>query len=605
MLELRKYLDELRNRYSIDDADFEIKLCDYLVENRWFDVRIDHTDELYYVDDIELNMKLNAFLIHYNDSTEKKIADLFSLYSSCSQQNVDFLKEYIAEFGMEADTLYYLLNFMIAYMPWDIKTCSNSEIEGILSDALAQLAKINYDALADFIIWCSQEKKTIYKSVTMVTNKTTKLKEAYDLQTYGNYLYHFFNEDYIEENQMYKKALDSPKYAKIWLYICIRLICAVRNTDLVRIPHPKLNYSSEVCLQRIKDGIFDDYDAKMIVGSVTILFDVLKYVPNKTKRFDNVPNIQLFIPTSLVKHFGILFAIVESQMQLADDSGSFIETVADYRTIKRVMGEEIASLFLEYDFNALSAAKSFMQIICNSDDLVDVEDEFKMKGYYLAGMARSHKGSYGEFQKTTIAYLRDNKLTGKSPEVVARELFERGSLSFILVFLLKTITGNKFNQYSSVEQTRMIQNSDMTPLMAENAVELITEVKNNTGALVNDLLSTRSMEEIVLSLHRIGNGDAVNKEEGQCILTAFEDGCHRNRTCLGCPYSVGDEFAVYTLTKEAKRLSGMVKDGVDVRKNQAILKLLLKRIDEFLTCYRTIYGDEATKILIKIIEENT
>lgn len=324
MLELRKYLDELRNRYSINDVDFEIKLCDYLVENRWFDVRIDHTDELYYVDDTELNMKLNAFLIHYNDSTEKKIADLFSLYNSCSQQNVDFLKEYIAEFGMEADTLYYLLNFMIAYMPWDIRTCSNSEIEGILSDALVQLAKINYDTLADFIIWCSQEKKTIYKSVTMVTNKTTKLKEAYDLQTYGNYLYHFFNEDYIEENQMYKKALDNPKYAKIWLYICIRLICAVRNTDLVRIPHPKLNYSSEVCLQRIKDGIFDDYDAKMIVGSVTILFDVLKYVPNKTKRFDNVPNIQLFIPTSLVKHFGILFAIVESQMQLADDSGSFI-----------------------------------------------------------------------------------------------------------------------------------------------------------------------------------------------------------------------------------------------------------------------------------------
>lgn len=136
----------------------------------------------------------------------------------------------------------------------------------------------------------------------MVTNKTTKLKEAYDLQTYGNYLYHFFNEDYIEENQMYKKALDNPKYAKIWLYICIRLICAVRNTDLVRIPHPRLNYSSEVCLQRIKDGIFDDYDAKMIVGSVMILeimsleqisANVLKAAVNNLT--GNVRNVETYI----------------------------------------------------------------------------------------------------------------------------------------------------------------------------------------------------------------------------------------------------------------------------------------------------------------------
>lgn len=605
MLELRKYLDELKKKYKIDDIDFDIKLCDYLIENKWFEVKIEQRGDEYWIDDMLLNKKLDDFLSHYNLPVFKKNTDLLSLYKQSSLQNVEFLKEYIADFGMEDETLYYLLNFMIAYMPWDLKTCSNSEIDVFLSDALKKMTKVNYDVLTDFIIWCSQEKKTIYKSVTKVTNKTTKLKEAYDLQTYGTYLFHFFNEDYIKEEKMYEKALNNPRYAKIWLYICIRLICAVRNTDLVRIPHPKLNHSPEICLQRIKDGTFDDYDAKMVVGSVTILFDVLKYVPNKTKRFDNVPNIQLFIPTSLVKHFGILFAIVESQMQLAGDTGSFIETVADYRTIKRVMGEEIASLFLEHDFNALSAAKSFMQIICNSDDLVDVEDEFKMKGYYLAGMARSHKGSYGEFQKTTIAYLRDNKLTGKTPEVVARELFERGSLSFILVFLLKTITGNKFNQYSASDQTKMIQNLDMTPLMAENAVELINEVKNNAGALVNGLLSARSMDDIVLSLHRIGNGDAVNKEEGQCILTALGDGCPRGGSCIGCPYSVGDEFAVYTLTKEAKRLSSLVKDGADVRKNQTILKLLLKRIDEFLTCYKTIYGEEATRILIQIIEENT
>lgn len=101
---------------------------------------------------------------------------------------------------------------------------------------------------------------------------------------------------------MYEKALDNSKYDKIWLYICTRLICAVRNTDLVKIPLPKLNHSPEIYLEKIKSNTFDDYEAKMITGSITIQFEMLKYVPNKTKRFDNVPNIQFFIPTSLIKH---------------------------------------------------------------------------------------------------------------------------------------------------------------------------------------------------------------------------------------------------------------------------------------------------------------
>lgn len=605
MQELLEFVNDLRVKYSIKDVEFERKLCDHLINNNWFNLEAECVDGKYYVYEIALAQELKAFCSHYNLTTSEKVRELFNLYKKKSDDNAEFLKEYIKEFEVEEENVYYLLNFMIKFMPRAIRTCSNSSINSLIGDALNELTKTNYDILTDFLIWCSQEKNTIYKTITKVTSKSSKLKEAYDLETYGNYLFHFFNEDYIDENRMYEKALDNPKYAKIWLYICTRLICAVRNTDLVRIPHPKLNHSPEMCLERIKNGLFNDYDAKMITGSVTIHFDMLKYVPNKTKRFDNVPNIQFFIPTSLIKHFGILFAVVESQMQINHDEGAFIEANADYKTIKKVMGIEIASLFREKDLSAIAASKSFMQIICDSDDLVDVEDEFKMKGYYLAGMARSHKGSYGEFQNTTIRYLRDNKLTGKSPEVVARELFERGSLSFIIVLLLKTITGGKFNTYSASDQTRMIQNIGFTPLMAENAVGLINNVKNNTKALVDDMLKGKSMEEIAVGLHRVGNGDAVNKEEGQCVLIALGSPCMRNRTCINCPYNIGDEFAVFALTKEAKRLAGLVKRGIDAKKNETMIKVLLKKIDEFLSCYRSIYGDDATDNLIRIIEENT
>ncbi|MDD6122816.1 MAG: hypothetical protein PUB48_08940, partial [Solobacterium sp.] len=65
------------------------------------------------------------------------------------------------------------------------------------------------------------------------------------------------------------------------------------------------------------------------------------------------------------------------------------------------------------------------------------------------------------------------------------------------------------------------------------------------------------------------------------------------------------EFAVFALTKEAKRLAGLVKSGIDAKKNETMIKVLLRKIDEFLSCYRSIYGDEAANNLIRIIEENT
>lgn len=603
MLTPDEFVQNLKDRYQIDSLSFDEDLLDFLVTSDFFSCESEmHNGEIY-IDENYLESKTETFCRHYNLSMDKKIEALYQMVDDVSEVNEKYFREFVIGCGVSLEAVYYILNFMAAKMGWDISEYTNSEIEYLLDEAADDLIRQHYDIFVEFLVWCMEKGKTAFKTIRVVKRKSERVKEAYDLVTYGNFLFHFFNEEYIKENSMYIKALECQEYADIWLYFCMRLVCALRNSDLVRIPHPTLRYPAKECMKKIREGKYSEEDALFVLQSVTLHFEIMKMVPNKTRRFDNVPNIQLIIPHSLKTHFGILFTIAECHMQLSTKEGQFIKPEGRYRVIRKVMGEEIAVLFKDRDFSAIAAAKSFLQIIYNSDSLVDVGDEFKMKGYYLAALARSHKGSYGEFQKTTIRYLRDHKLTGRTPEVAMRELFERGSLSFVIICLLKVISQDEFDRADASSQTRMIVDLGFTPLMAENTFALASRIKARSSDLINSVLSSNSREDITLALHRIGSGDAVNRENGQCILMALGKECTSKGSCVNCSWTIGDEFSIYVLSKEIIRLKQEIEKNHDRLKHISILKQLALKLDEFLVCYGQMYGEKALKILTNVMRE--
>ncbi len=181
-------------------------------------------------------------------------------------------------------------------------------------------------------------------------------------------------------------------------------------------------------LERVQDGSFEDVDARLTLYSVLYRLSVLQLTPSKTQGTTGVASIKFHVPESVEVHFGKLFAVAEAFHQISGlpEDKPLIRTIATYEQISRYMGEEIGELFLESNFRSRSANKAFMQMIyVLTDDILENDDQFSVKGYMLAALARSHKGSYGEFAKTTSVYLRDAKMSGFSPEFVARELFER------------------------------------------------------------------------------------------------------------------------------------------------------------------------------------
>ena len=248
-----------------------------------------------------------------------------------------------------------------------------------------------------------------------------------------------------------------------------------------------------------------------------------------------------------------------------------------------------------------------------TDDILEDNDEFNVKGYILAALARSHKGSYGEFATTTSVYLNDAKMSGFTPEFVARELFERGVLSFIPSMLLKMITDGQYTKLPVHKQTELIQQLALSPREVEDIVITSERVKKQSTEIVRKLLSEsdNTRENILNILHRIGNGNAVSKQnECLCLMSAMKRLCpysHR-KSCIACEYEISTKSTIFLMVSEYNRLFMLYQESTDERlKNKyrvLIKEAVLPTMEELLQCVEEQYGIEALKALEKIIEVN-
>ncbi|WP_270474558.1 hypothetical protein, partial [Holdemanella porci] len=73
-----------------------------------------------------------------------------------------------------------------------------------------------------------------------------------------------------------------------WLFISLHFLCALRTTDLLRFPHPKLAYSPEEVLEKVKKGKFTDEDAKRTLLSINVYLNAVQLTPNKTKDYSGI-----------------------------------------------------------------------------------------------------------------------------------------------------------------------------------------------------------------------------------------------------------------------------------------------------------------------------
>ena len=609
---LKGFLENILLELDQNNPNIRYKVSQFLLDNNWFNIKINHDNfSISEIDALTLKERIVDFL-----TEESGLERLKEIFYNRFPETFNTFQKFIIESKLDEASQFYLQDFLAYHLTKDLFLYSDFEVENLMENATEVLTKTHGMKLTQFIKWLLEKGITKYrKSYEMTQRYTLEDKNgAYELDEYLELMYYLFNDDYIKKNDMYYQAAESKDYADTWLYLALHFICALRTTDLEQLGHPQLPDTPEVVLETIKNGKWRSVDARKTLLSITTRLTYLNITPNKTKRSANVGQLKFHVPESCQVLIGTLLAITEAHYQLDKPTTEvpLIRKIADYERISKYMGEEIGELFLERDFSSRSANKSYLQTIAMlADDVLEEKSELNIKGYFLASLARSHKGSYDEFAQTTTVYLKDAQLGQLQPEMVAKELFERGVLSMVPSMLLTIVTRGKYKELSPSQQTQMIKELDLTPAEIEKTLELSVRADSRSKKALQTVVEEGLQPNQILTVcHRIGNGEAFSKQaESMCLLSALGQLCPYDdrQHCVGCNYELQTKSTLLLLIGEFNRLNRKytkVKSDLEKGKIRAILEHQIKPcLEDMLQALSDQYGEEVLNDYEEIIRE--
>ena len=613
VVDLKNYLERILVELGAATIKHREKVSGFLLDNEWFGVSINHDDYTISEKDAEV---LKNHIKNYL-TTPPGIKSMEAIFSKKFPSTSELFNQFVKEEKLGKSDTFYLLDFLAYNLTKDLFLYSDSEVEKLVEVATENLTKLLGNVLIQFIKWLLNKGVTRYRVSFEMTKRYTieSTNGAYELDEYLELMYYLFNEDYIIKNDMLSKAANSKDYADTWLYLGLHFICALRTTDLERLGHPKLTREPLEVLEAVVDGTWSSSEARRTLLSITTRLTYLNLTPNKTKNASNVTQLKFHVPESCQVLIGTLLAICEAHFQLQipyNLESPLIRRIKTYEKITSYMGEEIGNLFLERNFSSRSANKSYLQSVAMlADDILEDKSELNIKGYFLAALARSHKGDFNEFAQTTTTYLKDAQLGQLKPEMVAKELFERGVLSMIPSMLLTIVTRGKYKELSPSQQTKMIKSLDLTPVEIEKTLELSVRADLRSQQALKTLVENNVEPEQLLTIcHRIGNGEAFSKQgESMCLLSALGKLCPYDdrQHCVGCQYELQTKSTLLLLIGEFNRLNKQyqkLKNELERGKVRAILEQQIKPcLTEMLEALSEQYGEAVLSDYEDIIKE--
>ena len=613
VVDLKSYLERILVELGAATIKHREKVSGFLLDNEWFGVSINLDDYTITEKDAEvLKNHIKDYL-----TTPPGIKSMEGIFSKKFPSTSELFVQFAEEEKLSETNRFYLLDFLAYYLTKDLFLYSDAEVETLVEVATEALTKLQGNILIQFIKWLLNKGITRYRVSFEMTKRYTieSANGAYELDEYLELMYYLFNEDYIIKNDMLSKAANSKNYADTRLYLGLHFICALRSTDFDRLGHPKLTREPLEVLEAVVDGTWSSSEARRTLLSITTRLTYLNLTPNKTKNASNVAQLKFHVPESCQVLIGTLLAICEAHFQLQipyNAENPLIRQIKTYEKITSYMGEEIGNLFLERNFSSRSANKSYLQSVAMlADDVLEEKSELNIKGYFLAALARSHKGDFNEFAQTTTTYLKDAQLGQLKPEMVAKELFERGVLSMIPSMLLTIVTRGKYKELSPSQQTKMIKSLDLTPVEIEKTLELSVRADLRSQQALKTLVENNVEPEQLLTIcHRIGNGEAFSKQgESMCLLSALGKLCPYDdrQHCVGCQYELQTKSTLLLLIGEFNRLNKQyqkLKNELERGKVRAILEQQIKPcLTEMLEALSEQYGEAVLSDYEDIIKE--
>ena len=412
---------------------------------------------------------------------------------------------------------------------------------------------------------------------------------------------HGFNEEAWKSRDLLRKASEKRKYAELWLFVALHFVCAVRKTDLARLPVPSLPRPPQELRRAVALGLFTRQEVRALSKELLFRLDVKPLKPGKTESY-GAPALKLFIPESLLEPFGIIMALALSWREEGDP---FVRIKPKPSDIREFFGQDFVKAAGGRSFLSGRANKAYLQGIEMTAD-----GGAGAKGYMLAALARSHKGGIGKLPEITDVYLRDANFSGCSPEFILREMFERGVFGFIPALLLEHYAGEAFCKLGVRKQTQLIKAIGLDALQLESVTACVTQSFLRSSEIVESLLLEQRGDKSALGavLQKIASGAAPSRQpEFLCLRSAAGyPCCEPNRSgCVGCRYEIYTKSAMRLLMKEYVRINREKADAGAFQRERLeniLNKGVIPAVAEMLDSVAMLYPDAEMEPLYGIME---
>ncbi len=480
-----------------------------------------------------------------------------------------------------------LLDYLLSVLAAEVPDMELSQTEQLLADMKTDLPRRHLSLFTEYLGFLSENSSGTRVYYRVPERSESCAEDAYPLSEFAAMAYCIFNERYWKDHGLLEKACHSRRMANLWAFLSLFFICGLRASDVIRIPRPSLPYADAEFREKILQNKVKDPGS--FARDIQFQMKYRVFFPHKTSQSRDVPQLKLSIPVVLEQPAGIILSIAASYYPESEAGKPFLCCNTSFRDIRRFFGQPFADILGLKGFNVRRANKAYLQGIESS---AAAGTAGAPRGYILAALARSHKGSLGALPETTDIYLKDAVFSGMDPAFVLFEMFQRGVFGFIPHLLMGICFGNRYQQLDIHSQTSLIQQAGISPSGIEALARAGERALGQAQLVIQSLLSRNADMRTVLS--KVASGEAAAKQEKfLCALIAAGFPCSfpERRGCVGCPYEICTKAALHQLVSEFERLQSLSSGKDGWRAREIARAAILPVIQEFLSTMRLLYPD--------------
>jgi hypothetical protein len=602
-LYVEKLASGLDSKYSGIRYD-KARLVEFMEANEWFEITPTIRDKAPHITTEEcetIGGRLRLWLSAFKQPDNVKLEVLLNHFEPEYPNTCALYREFAESNNIgNSPGAWKLLDCVFFNFAAEITECDEYEIEEFVrhldSDATLDVARL----FAKFMRFAGLSKWS-YEFYSRGRPEVSN--DAYPLSDYAVMAYCAFNDEMWIRQHLIAKAVGSAQFADLWLFTALCFVCALRGTDLTRLPAPKLPYAPEKVLSDISDGTFPDNLAVALTDELAFRLSMKGLKPLKTSKHSNVSEIKLSVSESLRKPLGTIIAIVLAHHHDIKPGNPFVSGADHRNQYGRFFGTDFVKAMGKRHLSLRRCNKSYLQGI---EMATGNDARGRPKGYMLAALARSHKGGIGALPEITDIYLKDANFTGYKPEFIAAQMFERGIFSFIASALLEIYSGKDFTLLPVASQTALIATTGLVPAQIENVMATLEIALLRAHKTVSELICRRepNRQQIGNILQNIASGGAPSRmRECLCLMSAAGEHCpHPDRAgCIGCGYEIYTKSAMQLLMREYGRLRserGAVAKSERWRHTAILNNAVLPAIEEIVSCAKSLApGSDISSLL--------